>query len=296
MTFIWIYLCIVGAVIFIVLAVTARPQLAASPTIMELAEEANTLKKRPLFFKTLSFLLPVAKPIAKALGEEKFATQLAKSGLKWLPEEFILVWLGEFLAIFIFAHWVIGQLLGNVDISVNFILIAAGLFIPRVWLNIRAATRKKKILKTLPDAVDLVAMCVNAGLDFSLAVKWVVDKSKPGPLTEEFTQFLLETKIGKSRRQALKDMAKRVELPEMNSFTRALTQAERLGAPIESALNRLADDIRDMRFRRAEKEALLAPLKMLIPLIFFIMPVVAIVVGGPVILQFLSTGFGTKGF
>jgi pilus assembly protein TadC len=294
MTHLWIYLFIVGFVLFVVLAVTARPQMATSSTMRELAEEANTVRKRPLFFKVFAFLLPVTKVISKGLGPEKIANQLARAGLRWLPEEFVLVWMSLFAALFFFAHWIISELLGRVEITISIMLIMAGIVLPRFWLSIRAAGRKKRILRTLPDAVDLVAMCVNAGLDFSLAVKWVVDKSKPGPLVDEFSYFLLETKVGKTRRQALKDMAKRVELPEMNSFTRALTQAERLGAPIESALNRLADDIRDMRFRRAEKEALLAPLKMLVPLIFFIMPVVAITVGGPVILQFLSTGFTTK--
>ncbi|RPI00790.1 MAG: type II secretion system F family protein [Ignavibacteriae bacterium] len=294
MTFLWIYICIIGFVLFIVMAITARPQMAASPTILELAEEANTLHKRPFFFKIFGFFLPMTKVIAKGLGPEKMANQLARAGLRWLPEEVVLVWLSAFAVLCIFANWVLNQVMGRVEPSIMLLLVMVGLLVPRFWLSIRAAARKKRILRTLPDAVDLVAMCVNAGLDFSLAVKWVVDKSKPGPLVDEFSYVLLETKGGKTRRQALKDMAKRVELPEMNSFTRALTQAERLGAPIEAALNRLADDIRDMRFRRAEKEALLAPLKMLVPLIFFIMPVVAITVGGPVILQFLSTGFTTK--
>ena len=289
-----IYLFIAASIFSLGLAITARRQMAAAPSLMELAEEAHTVRKKAIFFKIFGFMLPVTRVIARGLNQEKLADQLARSGLRWLPEEFILVWIFVFGAMYLFAIWVLSELLGRVELPVNIFLIVAGLIIPRFWLKIRATARKKRILRTLPDAVDLIAMCVNAGLDFSLAVKWVVDKSKPGPLIEEFSFFLLETKVGKTRRQALKDMAKRIELPEMNSFTRALVQAERLGAPIEAALNRLADDIRDMRFRRAEKEALLAPLKMLIPLIFFIMPVVAIVVGGPVILQFLSAGLSTK--
>jgi tight adherence protein C len=123
-----------------------------------------------------------------------------------------------------------------------------------------------------------------------MAVKWVVDKSEPNPLVEELDLLLMETKVGKPRRQALQDMAKRMDLPEVYSFSRALIQAERLGTPVGAALNILSEEVRDSRFRRGERLALQAPIKMLFPLIFFIMPVVGIIVGGPVLLQFLEGG------
>ena len=154
----------------------------------------------------------------------------------------------------------------------------------------RSRNRQKEILKELPGTIDLITLCANAGLDFGLAVKWVIEKSKPGALVQELGLFLMETKVGKSRKQALQDLAKRVNLPDMYSFTRTLIQAERLGTPVEAALAILSDDVRDMRFRRGERLALQAPIKMLFPLVFFIMPVVAVIVGGPVLLQFMQGG------
>jgi tight adherence protein C len=165
-----------------------------------------------------------------------------------------------------------------------------GIVLPDIWLKIRRSIRKKLVVKDLPDVIDLLSLCVNAGLDFSLAVNWVVEKSKRTPLVEELELFLLETRMGKSRRRALQDMSKRFNLPEVSSFTRALIQAERLGTPVESALNILSEEMRDFRFRRGEQLALQAPIKMLFPLIFCIMPVVAIIVAGPIFLQFMGGG------
>jgi tight adherence protein C len=100
----------------------------------------------------------------------------------------------------------------------------------------------------------------------------------------------MEIKVGKSRRQALQDLARRINAPELYSFSRALVQAERLGAPVEVALNVLSEEVREARFRRAERTALQAPIKLLFPLIFFIMPVVGIIVAGPIFLQFFTGG------
>ena len=96
--------------------------------------------------------------------------------------------------------------------------------------------------------------------------------------------------MGKSRREALKDMSARLNIPDVSSFVRTLIQAERMGAPVSETLAIISEDSRLNRFRRAERLALQAPMKLLIPLIFFILPTVAIIVGGPIFLQFMQQG------
>ena len=166
---------------------------------------------------------------------------------------------------------------------------AIGWCVVNMWLRSAIQGRRKAILRILPEAVDLLALCVGAGLDFLGSLNRVVSaKAFSGePIIEELTIALQEMKLGKRRAEALKDMAKRVNLQEMNSFVRTIVQADRMGTPIAEVLVIHAEDVRLQRFVRAEREALKAPLKLLVPLIFFIMPCVAIIVGAPIFLQFM---------
>jgi tight adherence protein C len=151
----------------------------------------------------------------------------------------------------------------------------------------------------LPDTVDLLSLCVDAGLDFIAAARWIVEKSKPSAFIEELSLMLHEVKVGKPRREALRDMSRRINAADVTAFARTLIQADRMGTPIAEALVILSEDTRERFFRRAEREALKSPMKMLIPLIFFILPVVGVIVGGPIAIQFMSGsllgGLGTGG-
>jgi len=133
----------------------------------------------------------------------------------------------------------------------------------------------------------LLGLCVNAGLDFMLAIKWVIDKSPPSILMTEMNLVLQEINVGKPRRDALRDLARKYELPDLSTFSRTLIQADRMGTSIGDALNILSEDMRVARFRRGETVALKAPIKMLVPLMFFIFPVVAILVGAPIMIDFM---------
>lgn len=261
--------------------------IAPKPRILPALDlDIDRQKKRPLLFRIFKFIMPLNKIINSKLGQEKVGYRLMALNIPILPEEFLF--LKEiFLALLV---WV--SFMSNPKIDIIWIVgaIIISMVLPDIWLKLRVNSRNNKIIKVLPDVIDLLCLCVNVGLDFGHAVKWVVDKSKPNPMIDELRLFLMEVNIGKSRRQAFQDMAKRINLPEVDSFTRALIQAERLGTPIEAALDILSEDIREFRFRRGEKLALQAPIKMLFPLIFFIMPVVLIIVGGPILLQFMQGG------
>lgn len=163
---------------------------------------------------------------------------------------------------------------------------AIGFIIPDLVLNQKIAKRKYAIVRILPETVDLLGLCVEAGLDFAAAVKWVIEKTPSNPLIEEFSLLLDHIRWGKSRSQALKDMSRRVDIPEISSFVQTLVQAERMGTPVNEAFTILSEDTRMFRFHRGERMAMQAPIKILIPLIFCILPVIAIVIAGPIFLQF----------
>ncbi|MCK9614630.1 MAG: type II secretion system F family protein [Candidatus Omnitrophica bacterium] len=165
-----------------------------------------------------------------------------------------------------------------------------GLMFPDIILNSRVKKRKYSIVRILPETIDLLGLCVGAGLDFMAAVRWVVDKVKPNPMIEELVLVLKEINVGKPRVEALRDMAKRLDIPDVTSFVRTLIQADRMGTPVEEAFRILSEDSRMRRFHRGERQAMKAPLKMLIPLIFCILPVILIIVAGPILIRFIKEG------
>jgi len=165
-----------------------------------------------------------------------------------------------------------------------------GYFIPSFYLKRKIAKRKYQIARRLPETVDLLGLCIEAGLDFVNAVKWVIDKTPGTAMTEELEFVLEEVKWGKPRVQALKDMSHRLDIPEISSFVQTIIQAERMGTPVAEAFAILSEDSRAQRFHRGERIALQAPIKILLPLIFFIMPVIGIVIGGPILINFMQGG------
>ena len=178
----------------------------------------------------------------------------------------------------------------NGDFLIFWVLMsfAIGYLLPEFWLKARIKKIKESILKFLPDTVDLLGLCVNAGLDFMMALKYVVEKSTPTVINDELKNIMQEINVGKPRRDALRDLARKFELPDLSTFSRTLIQADRMGTSVIDALNILSEDMREARFRRGEAMALKAPLKMLLPLLFFIFPVVTILVAGPVFLDFFQ--------
>jgi tight adherence protein C len=179
---------------------------------------------------------------------------------------------------------------GKADPIAIICVIAVGYVVPDFYVKRKVTKRKYAIARRLPETVDLLGLCIEAGLDFVNAVKWVIDRTPHTAMTEELTFVIEEIKWGKPRIQALKDMSRRLEIPEMTSFVQTIIQAERMGTPVAEAFTILSEDARAQRFHRGERIALQAPIKILLPLIFFIMPVIGIVVGGPILLQFMQGG------
>jgi len=165
-----------------------------------------------------------------------------------------------------------------------------GFFLPDIWLNQKVRAYKASVQRVLPETVDLLALCIGAGLDFTGAVKWITEKAKSNPMIEELKFVLSEIKVGKPRLEALRDMSKRLEIMDVTSFVHNLVLAEKMGTPVEETFAILSDDMRLRRTQRGEREALKAPIKILIPLIFCILPIILIVVAGPVLIRFMEGG------
>lgn len=168
---------------------------------------------------------------------------------------------------------------------------ALGFFLPLLWLNARIRARQKEVQKALPDALDLLTISVEAGLGFDAAMAKVAEKWD-NELSRAFGRAIAEIRVGKLRREALRDMAARIEVADMTNFIAAIIQADQLGVSIAKVLRIQAEQMRIKRRQRAEELANQAPVKMLIPLAFLIFPSIFIVLLGPTVLIFISGGFG----
>jgi tight adherence protein C len=195
--------------------------------------------------------------------------------------------------------FVIPGVIGFVPFPINLVMIPVGVMfgytIPEFWLGGRVRKRQKAILLQIPDALDLLTISVRAGLGFDGALGKVVEKLK-GPLTEEFRRALAEIRVGKPRRDALRDIIPRTEVPALTNFIGAIIQAEQLGVSISKVLQVQSEQLRIERRQRAEEMAAKAPIKMLFPLVGCIFPSLFIVILGPaIILIMINLGGASPG-
>lgn len=168
-----------------------------------------------------------------------------------------------------------------------------GFFLPDFWLSRRIKKRRKAILMAIPDTLDLLTISVKAGLGFDAALAKVVEKTKT-PVADEFQRALAEIRVGKARRDALRDVIARTNVPALNSFIGAIIQAEQLGVSISKVLMVQSEQLRIERRQRAEEMAAKAPIKMLFPLVGCIFPSMFIVILGPAIIL-IASNMGSGG-
>ena len=159
---------------------------------------------------------------------------------------------------------------------------------PAIWLRDRIALRRKDLLKTLPFYLDMITLCVEAGLNLSGALRQATLKGPPGVLRDEFQRILRDVRAGRSRIDALRQFARRMGEPSVTAVVSSIVQAENTGMNLGPILRAQADQRRTERFLRAEKLAMEAPVKMLLPLIAFIFPCTFIVLGFPIAMMFMD--------
>lgn len=165
-----------------------------------------------------------------------------------------------------------------------------GFYLPLFWLNRTIRQRQTRVTRQLPDAMDLLTISVESGLGFDAAMGKVADKWD-NDLSQAFSRTLSEIRVGKLRRDALRDMAQRIQVPDFTNFIAAIIQADQLGVSIAKVLRIQAEQMRIKRRQRAEELANQAPIKMLLPLTFLIFPSIFIVLLGPAVLIFMGGGF-----
>jgi tight adherence protein C len=171
---------------------------------------------------------------------------------------------------------------------------AAGYYLPALWLWSRGSRRQREITRSMPDALDLLTICVEAGLGFDGAMARVAEKWAD-ELSRELARVLQEIQLGKLRREALRSMADRVQVSEMSTFVAAITQAEELGVSIAKVLRIQSEEMRRRRRQRAEELARQAPIKMLPAIAFLIFPAIFVVLLGPAVIRFMTLDIGGFG-
>jgi len=232
--------------------------------------------------------------VASSSFQEKAEKRLALAGnpgnlrvADWLGIKAVAAVIGALLFVFLFG--VVGIL--GLPAALRLVMGAVGLMfgytIPEFWLGGRVKKRQHAILLQIPDALDLLTISVRAGLGFDAALAKVVEKLE-GPLTDEFRRALAEVRVGKTRREALRDIVPRTEVAPLTNFIGAIIQAEQLGVSISKVLQVQSEQLRIERRQRAEEMAAKAPIKMLFPLVGCIFPSLFIIILGPAIILIMQ--------
>jgi tight adherence protein C len=260
---------------------------ALRPTSLKEQEKAASFTTRVLApnLKKLSLKLGSRSPAATL---EKIRVKLARAGNPsgMSPVEFLglryVVTLGLGAGAFVLC------LLTGVGAAFGLVLGAVvgifGFMLPNIWLDRKIKARRKEIMKSLPDAIDLLTISVESGLGFDPALQRVAEKWD-NHLTREFARVLSEMRIGKTKREALREMAVRCDEDGLTTFVSSVVQADTLGVPITQVLRIQSEAMRVRRRQKAEELAAKAPLKMLFPMIFLIFPALYVVILGPAIPQ-----------
>jgi tight adherence protein C len=236
-----------------------------------------------------TLLLPFAKlatPFVPPKARKALDKRLLSAGLsRTLTPEHVLGFKGLGL---VFGVLVGALAVGTKPVLGIFVGLMFGLIsfiLPDVLINSRISSRREHVQAALPDALDLLAVSVEAGLGFDGAVAKLTE-TMHGPLIEEFELALNEMRIGESRSEALRRMAGRMDAPQLTTFVRAVIQADQLGSSLASILRIQAADARLRRQLAAEEKAMQLPVKMLFPLVMFILPSLFIIILGPALQAF----------
>ena len=310
-TLLWIIFGVVlvaGVVVLIVVGMrTASASQGDEDPLMarlaEFTERGDTVSLEELELSQ-PFSQRVLIPILRSIGEfsSRFTPQkvLEQTNLKmelagnpvrvdpatFLASRFIVaVFFGGFLTlIFIISprSWNLGT-----TILVVLLFTVLGFSFPQLWLQSKINSRQNEIRKALPDALDLLTICVEAGLGFDAAMAKVSEKWE-NQLSVGFARAIREVQLGKTRREALRVMADRMGIPEMTSFVAAVIQSEMLGVSMAKVLRIQSDQMRMKRRQRAEEAAHQAPIKMLIPMASLIFPSIMIILMVPAVFQIMA--------
>jgi tight adherence protein C len=244
-------------------------------TLRPLALRLSGISRR---FTSASFADSTEKRLAQAGGPGDLRVQ------EWLGIKVIGAIVGAI--VFFLVAWLLLQMGILIAVVAGLMGLAVGYMAPEWWLGGRVKSRQKMIILQLPDVLDLLTISVRAGLGFDAALGKVVEKMK-GPLPDEYRRALAEVRMGKTRRDALRDIIPRTDVPALSNFISAVIQAESLGVSISKVLQVQSEQMRIERRQRAEEMAQKAPIKMLFPLVGCIFPTLFLVILGPAVIMII---------
>ncbi|MBM2829773.1 MAG: Secretion system protein [Gammaproteobacteria bacterium] len=221
---------------------------------------------------------------------ERVEKRLQHTGVSYLltAEQFIALRIISTIVGLLFGIILINAMKGE-PIWVLFTTIV-GFILPDIWLRDTRKRRESAVIRAMPVYLDFITMAVEAGLNLQGALGQAMEKAPPSPLRNEFGIVLRDLRAGLPRGEALRRMADRLDVKEVTSFVSAMIQAEKMGSSMATVLRIQAEQRRNERFQRAEKQAMEAPIKLVGPLIIFIFPVTFIVLGFPIAMKFMAEG------
>jgi tight adherence protein C len=258
----------------------------SSMSVSELSEPKNVFSN--IFLKIGNRLRPDKSEdhSVKQIRFLKAGIRNPKSGLIfWGAKCFLSLF---FLTIFIILRiFVFTVMNGQLTLALSIFIPLLGFYLPDIWLRQKTEKRQDKLLKALPDALDLMVVCVEAGMGMDETINRVAKESKlqSRELSDEFTLLGLELRAGKQRKDALRNLAERTNLEEVSNLVTLLIQADKFGTNIAETLRVYSESFRTERFQRAEEMAAKMPVKLIFPLILFIFPALFIVIIGPAIIS-----------
>jgi len=222
---------------------------------------------------------------------DRLKTRLLRAGEPVTAEGFILISLvgaGVLGGLGLLLTLSAGAVLDPKMLGLTVLMAGIGAYLPTMWLSNRLRQRQTTIIKSLPDAFDLITTCVEAGLGLDAALARVAEKVK-GPFAEDLSITLREISMGRNRAESLRDLADRTGVADLSLFVNAIIQAEQMGTSIGQVLRVQSDQMRVRRRQRAEEKANQAPVKMVFPLVLFILPALFVVIMGPAAIQLYQT-------
>jgi tight adherence protein C len=285
--------------VFLYIAMPKRKTVSIEDRLNQFAERPRTLEEMEL---DQPFYDRVVKPVVANLTRF-FGKLTPKQGAEKLRQQLVLagnpynMQAAEFTGMRLMAALVLGGVTAGLCLLTaaelqslllySVVMLVLGYLLPVFWLGSRIKKRKKIILKTLPDAIDLMTISVEAGLAFDGAMQRVAEKWD-NALSAEFARAISEMRVGKLKRDALKEMVVRTGVHDLATFVASIIQADQLGVSISKVLRIQSEQMRVRRRQRAEEQAHKAPILMMIPLVFLIFPATYIIILGPAVPKMMS--------
>jgi len=263
-----------------------------TPLTLEEIELSASFAER-IIYPTLDRIAEFATRFtpAKTLAAIEHKLELADNPNKLTPTRFLAIRFGAMIVLggLILMLMTVAKMPVSRRLPFTAVVAALGYYLPTLWLGSKIRTRQQNIVKQLPDALDLLMICVEAGLGFDQAVGKLVENAK-GELPNAFNRYLQEVRLGKTSREALQAMAARMEVPDVTQFVAAVVQAQQLGVSMAKILRVQSEQMRILRRQRAEEKAHQAPIKMIFPMVFLTFPTIFIMLLGPAVLLLMESG------